>query len=59
MVMVILICGVPVLSCPTLIIVGLLTQVGQLMGEVTHIVSLVHHHRRGAEVDEESTAVAK
>lgn len=59
MVMVVLICGMPVLDCSTLIIIGLLTQVGQLMGEVIHIISLVHHHRGGAEVDEESAAIAQ
>lgn len=59
MVVVILICGVPVLDCSTLIIIGLLTQVGQLMGEVVHIVSLVHHHGWGAEVDKESASIAQ
>lgn len=29
------------------------------MGVVVHVVSLVHHHRRGAEVDEEPAAVAQ
>lgn len=57
--MVILIGGEPALDCPILIVVSLLTQVRQLMREVIHIVGLVHHHRRGAEVDEETAAVAQ
>lgn len=59
MVMVTLICRVPILHGSTLIIIGFLTQVRQLMGEVIHIVRLVHHHRRGAEVDKESTTIAQ
>lgn len=58
MVMVILICGVPFADCSTRIIIGLLSQMGQLMGEVIHIIRLVHNHRRGSEVDEESAAIA-
>lgn len=56
--MVILICGVPFADCPTRIIIGLLSQMGQLMGEVIHIIRLVYNHRRGTEVDEESAAIA-
>jgi len=51
--------GVPVLHRVTLMIVGLLAQVGQLVREVVHIFSLVRRHGRGAEVDEEPTAVAQ
>lgn len=58
MVMVILICGVSFADCSTLIIIGLLSQMGQLMGEVIHIIRLVCNHRRGSEVDEESAAIA-
>ncbi|TNN63357.1 Deleted in malignant brain tumors 1 protein [Liparis tanakae] len=49
----------PVLHRVTLSVVGLLTQVGQLVREVVDIFRLVRHHGRGGEVDEESTAVAQ
>lgn len=59
MVKVILICGEPTINRSILIIVSLLTQVWQLMREVIDVVSLVHHHRWGTEVDEETAAVAQ
>lgn len=51
--------GEPVLRRPALVIKGFLAQVGQLMGEVIRLVSFVHHHRRGAEVDEETSTVGQ
>lgn len=59
LVMVIFIPGTPIFSCPSLVVICVLAEVGQLMGVVVHVVSLVHHHRGGAEVDEKPAAVAQ
>lgn len=47
------------ISTSTLVVVGLLAQVGQFMGVVVQVLSLVHHHGGGAEVDEEPATIAQ